>query len=245
MASSPPVVLPTVRLGATQRQDRWWIEPLTIGITFAAAGAYATWAIFQGQNYFAEPYLSPFYSPCLAIQCPEQIRILGLGWWRFSPAILIMGAILGFRGTCYYYRKAYYRSYFLDPPACAVEEHRGERYRGETAFPWILQNSHRYFLYLSIPILGFLWYDTFHAFRFPDGFGIGLGTIILLVNVVLLTGYLLGCHSLRHLLGGRTDCYSCVRAPGARHGTWRLASIFNRPGRASSSSASPISTSAW
>jgi hypothetical protein len=228
MASSPPVILPTTRLGATQRVDRWWLAPLTVAIGLAAFGGYATWAIFQGQHYFVSPYLSPFYSPCLATQCPEEIRILGLGWWPFSPAILIMGAILGFRGTCYYYRKAYYRAYFLDPPACSVEEHRGGRYRGETSFPWVLQNLHRYFLYLSIPIILFLWYDTVHAFRFDGGFGIGLGSVVLLVNVVLLSGYLFGCHSLRHLIGGRTDCYSCVNFPGARHGAWRISTIFNR-----------------
>lgn len=228
MASSSPVVLPTVRLGATQRLDRWWISPLVVGVGFALCAGYATWAILQGNNYFAAPYLSPFYSPCLAVQCPEEIRMASIGWWRFSPAILIMAAILGFRATCYYYRKAYYRAYFLDPPACAVEEHRGKRYSGETAFPLILQNLHRYFLFLSLPILAFLWYDTLHAFFFAGSFGVGVGSLVLLVNVVLLSGYLFGCHSLRHLIGGRRDCYSCVRFGEARHGVWRIASIFNR-----------------
>src|SRR5687767_4298597 len=194
MASSPPVVLPTVRLGATERADRWWLAPLSVALGLSLAGAYATWAIFQGDNYYAAPYLSPFYSPCLSAQCPEEVRLIGVSWWPFSPAILMMGAILGFRGTCYYYRKAYYRAFFMDPPACAVEEHRGHKYRGETAFPWIIQNIHRYFLYLSIPILGLLWYDSLHAFNFGGSFGIGLGSIVLLVNVVLLTGYTFGCH---------------------------------------------------
>ncbi len=228
MASSLPVIVPPTRLGSTRRIDRWWAAPLSVALGLAACGAYATWAIFQGNNYFAEPYLSPFYSPCLAAQCPEEVRVLGLSWWPFSPAILIMGAILGFRGTCYYYRKAYYRAYFLDPPACAVEEHRGGRYRGESSFPFILQNLHRYFLVLSLPILGFLWYDTLLAFRFDGRFGIGLGSVILLVNVVLLTGYLFGCHSLRHLIGGRSDCYSCTRFGQAKHKTWRFMSVFNR-----------------
>ena len=226
--SSLPVVAPSSRLGQTRRVDRWWAAPLSVALGLAVCGGYATWAIFQGTNYFAEPYLSPFYSPCLSVECPEAIRLVGLSWWPFSPAILIMGAILGFRATCYYYRKAYYRAYFLDPPACAVEEHRGGRYKGETAFPFILQNAHRYFLYLSIIILAFLWYDTLHAFWFEGGFGVGVGSLVLLVNVVLLSGYLFGCHSLRHLLGGRTDCYSCVRFPEARHRTWRTLSVFNR-----------------
>ena len=227
MASSPVAITPP-RLGATLRRDRWWLAPLSVAVGLAALGGYATWAILQGAHYFADPYLSPFYSPCLARQCPEEVRFLTLDAWRWSPAILIMVAVLGFRTTCYYYRKAYYRAYFLDPPACAVEEHRGGRYRGETAFPFILQNLHRYFLYLSIPILAFLWYDTLHAFIFPDGFGIGLGSVVLLVNVVLLTGYLLGCHSLRHLIGGKVDCWSCTRFGEARHGAWRIATIFNR-----------------
>jgi hypothetical protein len=227
MASSPSVV-PLVRLGASLRTDRWWVGPLSVALGLSLTGAYATWAIFQGAHYFSPPYLSPFYSPCLAAQCPEEIRMIGFGWWPFSPAILIMGAILGFRGTCYYYRKAYYRAFFVDPPACAVEEHRGTKYSGETSFPFVLQNLHRYFLILSLPILGFLWYDTAHAFFFGGSFGIGLGSLILLVNVILLTGYLLGCHSLRHLISGRTDCYSCVRFPRARHESWRILSLFNR-----------------
>jgi hypothetical protein len=227
MASQFVTISPP-RLGATLRRDRWWVPPLSVAIGLAICGGYATWAIFQGNHYFVDPYLSPFYSPCLAAQCPEEIRVLGISGWPFSPAVMIMAFILGFRATCYYYRKAYYRAYFMDPPACAVEEHAGRKYKGETAFPFILQNLHRYFLYLSIPILGFLWYDTGHAFFFPDGFGVGLGTLVLLGNVVLLTGYLLGCHSLRHLIGGRVDCFSCVRFGEARHGTWKRLSIFNR-----------------
>ncbi|MBI4539094.1 MAG: succinate dehydrogenase [Gemmatimonadetes bacterium] len=214
--------------GRTLRGDRWWVAPLSVAVGLAVCGAYATWAIFQGRHYFSDPYLSPFYSPCLGAQCPDAVRLLEFGWWPFSPAILLMWIILGFRGTCYYYRKAYYRAYFLDPAACAVGEHRGHRYKGETSFPFVLQNLHRYFLYLSAIILAFLWYDTLRAFLFEDGFGLGVGTILLLVNVVLLTGYTFGCHSLRHLVGGSVDCYSCARFGGARHGLWRGASFFNR-----------------
>ena len=86
---------------------------------------------------------------------------------RLSPALLILGGPLGFRATCYYYRKAYYRAFFLDPPACAVSESGSRNYRGETSFPFILQNLHRYFFYLAILFLCFLWYDAILAFRFP------------------------------------------------------------------------------
>ncbi|HEX5726879.1 MAG TPA: hypothetical protein VFX98_15495 [Longimicrobiaceae bacterium] len=228
MASSLPVLATQSRFGETQRRDRWWVAPLATALTFGGAGGYATWAILQGRDYFTEPYLSPFYSPCLAAQCPDEVEMLGIGWWPFSPAILLMAVILGFRATCYYYRKAYYRSFFMDPPACAVGEPWGAGYRGETFFPLVLQNLHRYFLYLSIPVLLLLWYDTLKAFVFPGGFGVGLGTVVLLVNVVLLTGYLLGCHSLRHLVGGSVDCASCAAFGRARHGAWQRAGWFNR-----------------
>ena len=207
------------------------MPPLSVAVGLSLFGAYATWAIMFGNTnnvYFADPYLSPFYSPCITASCPEKIRFFGVGWWPFSPAILMMGIILGFRGTCYYYRKAYYRAFFADPPACAVGEFRGDRYKGETSFPWILQNLHRYFMYLSIVVILFLAYDTGHGFFFEDGLGVGVGSIILLINWLLLTGYLFGCHSLRHIIGGNVDCYSCTLGGKARHGLWKRATWFNK-----------------
>ena len=144
-----------------------------------------------------------------------------------SPALLILGGPLGFRATCYYYRKAYYRAFFLDPPACAVGEGRAHRYRGETAFPLILQNLHRYFLYIALIFLIILWYDAFHAFRFNGRFGIGVGSLVLLANIVLLSLYTFSCHSLRHIVGGKVDCFSCVAFGGARHGAWQRLSFLN------------------
>src|SRR5262249_48623422 len=131
----------------------------------------------------------------------------------------------------YYYRKAYYRSFFLDPPACAVGESHPHRYGGETRFPFILQNLHRYFLYIAIIFLIILWYDAIAAFRFPSAagkqFGVGVGSLVLLGNIILLTGYTLSCHSLRHIVGGNVDCFSCVVAGGSRHNAWRVVSLLN------------------
>jgi hypothetical protein len=141
--------------------------------------------------------------------------------------LLILIWPLGFRLTCYYYRKAYYRAFFLDPPACAVSESGKHRYRGETGFPFILQNLHRYFLYVGFIFLIFLWRDAFRGFFFSGRFGAGVGSLVLLSNVILLTVYALSCHSLRHLLGGRLDCFSCVALGPARHTTWRWLSVLN------------------
>src|SRR5688572_10151642 len=122
MANSPRVV--ERGFGATQRRDAWWLQPLATALGLAAFGVYATWAAFQNANYQWGPYLSPMYSPLLDFE-----------WWPLSPAFLILWAPGGFRLTCYYYRKAYYRSFFLDPAACAVGEPKEHKYCGETKFP--------------------------------------------------------------------------------------------------------------
>ena len=215
MATSPAPSR-TTQLGETQRRDAWWLELLPVIILFGGFGIYATLRAFEGKYYEWGPYLSPFYSP-----------LLSFSWWKFSPALLILGAPLGFRTTCYYYRKAYYRAFFLDPPACAVSESGKRNYRGETSFPFILQNVHRYFLYLAIIFLCFLWYDVFRAFNFDGKFGIGLGTLIMLVNVILLSAYTFSCHSLRHIVGGKLDCFSCSTFGPPRHSVWSFVTFLN------------------
>jgi hypothetical protein len=138
-------------LGRTLRRDAWWTEAIPVIILLGGFGVYATLRAFEGKFYEWGPYLSPFYSPL--IDASHR-------WWHWSPALLILAFPLGFRMTCYYYRKAYYRAFFLDPPACAVGESPHRNYRGETGFPFILQNLHRYFLYGAIVFLCFLWYDA-------------------------------------------------------------------------------------
>ena len=199
------------RFGSTQRQDTWWVEVLPVVAVLGAFGVYATLRAFEGKFYEWGPYLSPFYSPLI-----DPLH----HWWPFSPAILILGGPLGFRATCYYYRKAYYRAFFLDPPACAVSERSGRPYRGETAFPFILQNVHRYFFYLAVLFVVFLWYDAIVAFDFGGKFGIGVGSLVMLVNILLLTTYTFSCHSLRHLAGGKLDCFSCSTFGPVRHSAW-------------------------
>jgi hypothetical protein len=201
---------------ATERRDAWWVAPLAQGLLLAVLICYANWAAFQGEHYRAGGYLSPLYSP-----------LIEPGWFPFSPALLILIPPVLFRATCYYYRKAYYRSYFLDPPACAVGELRGKGYRGETAFPLILQNLHRYLFYVTAIYLVFLWHDVWNATRFDGSFGIGVGTLVILANTTALTLYSFSCHSARHLVGGKLDCFSCSAATRARHQVWKGASALN------------------
>jgi hypothetical protein len=144
----------------------------------------------------------------------------------FSAALFILWAPGGFRVTCYYYRGAYYKAFWADPPSCTVGEPR-KSYWGERSFPLIIQNIHRYFLYLGLLFIVVLTYDAIMSFRFPDGFGVGVGSLVLTVNTILLAGYTFSCHSLRHIIGGRKDeiagnalqsgCYSCVSALNRKH----------------------------
>ncbi len=208
------------------RTDRWWLQPLITVVVLLAFIAYSTFRAFQNAYYFAEPYISPFYSPCITTRCegdsfPEFFT--GPAW--ISPALYILVLPLGIRLTCYYYRKAYYRSFWLSPPACAVAEpHR--RYTGETRFPLVGQNVHRYFLYAALLFNVILFYEAFRGFRDETGeWGhMGLGTVILLVNAVMLFLYSISCHSCRHIVGGRLNTFS--KHP-LRYKAWTAVSKLN------------------
>ncbi len=195
------------------RTDRWWLAPALTAGGLLAFIVYSTWRAFANADYYAAPYVSPFFSPCLAENCAPMRsgpnwEIFG-SWWGLSPALLILIFPLGFRLTCYYYRKAYYRGFWASPPACAVAEPH-KKYTGETRFPLILQNIHRYFFYAAIPVAGILTYDTVLAFRDEhyEWGHMGLGTLVFLVNIVLIWAYTLSCHSCRHIIGGRLKHFS-------------------------------------
>ncbi|MEX1009681.1 MAG: hypothetical protein WD271_17825 [Acidimicrobiia bacterium] len=206
-----------------RRNDRWWVAPVFTVLVLGAFVIYGLYVTFVNKNYFADPYLSPFYSPCLATNCQGPSWNVVGSWWTISPALIILPIPLGFRLTCYYYRKAYYRAFFWSPPACAIPDARS-RYSGESRFPFILQNVHRFFFYLVLPFPFILLFDAIEAFDFPDGFGMGLGTLILLTNALLLGAYVFSCHSCRHLCGGRLDLLS--RSP-RRYQAWKFVSVLN------------------
>jgi hypothetical protein len=233
------------RFGRTARRDAWWVQPLFVFVALSAFVVYSTWAAFQCVHYWSGPYLSPFYSPELFGSSPHSWFGPRPGawpaWLPWSPALLILWAPAGFRFTCYYYRGAYYKAFWADPPSCTVGEPRSS-YHGEHAFPLILQNVHRYFLYIALLFLVVLAYDVWKAMWFVDpttgreSFGVGVGTLVLAANTVLLAGYTFSCHSLRHLAGGCVDClgdgslrrsaYACTTSLNERHMLFAWASLF-------------------
>ncbi len=185
-----------------QRLDAWWVKPVITAAVLGAFVVYATWAALQNANYYAAPYLSPFYSPCLAPNCAHvrRCRSSAPGGICRRPS-WCCGSRCGFRATCYYYRKAYYRSFFWSPPACAVPDAR-PRYSRRDALPASAPEHPPLFLLPggapgAVPVVG-----CAAGVPLPDGFGIGLGTLILVANVALLSLYTLLVSFVPALCGG-------------------------------------------
>ncbi len=210
--------------GVTLRKDPWWLYPMSVGLFLTVALIYSTWAGLQTSGYFADPYISPLFSPCLAANCEHvTFRILG-PWWTLTPFLLVGWLPILFRLTCYYYRKAYYRSFFFSPPACAVNEPM-PRYSGESKFPFIIQNLHRYFFYLMVLNMVFLFYDTVKAFHFSDGWHVNVGSLVFVVMIVTMSLYMLSCHSCRHVVGGGLVHFSRAKA---RFKAWKWVTKLNK-----------------
>jgi hypothetical protein len=208
----------------TLRHDRWWLEPALVFVGLSVFFGWLTISAFLDKwDFEIGPYLSPVYEP--------KLHGLYDVFW-FSPALLILWGPAGFRITCYYYRRAYYRSYFLSPPACAVSD-AAPVYQGEGRFPFILQNAHRFFMYVALLFVPLLWIGAIRGFHDPDeGWGVGLGSLLLVMNAFLLMMYTFSCHSLRHFIGGGLDCFSCSRWTRARKRVWDYVTIWNTNHRA-------------
>ncbi|MCO5168450.1 MAG: succinate dehydrogenase [Planctomycetes bacterium] len=227
-------------LGCTRRQDSWWAGPTATVATILAFIIYSTWAAFQGEHYYAEPYLSPFYSPLLLIK-PDVAGGAPLdhawfaGWPEWIPAFVTPAFFIlifpgAFRFTCYYYRKAYYRSFVASPPGCAVGARMPGTYDGERRL-LAFQNLHRYALYFALGFIVVLTWDALIAFMKYNPatdrreFGVGVGTLVLCLNTTLLACFTFGCNSFRHLVGGNVNAYS--KHP-VRFKLWSWVTVLNR-----------------
>ena len=264
--SQTPLSLPQRRgMGQTGRKDAWWLQPLVVFLGLSAFVVYSTWAAFQGAHYEFGPYLSPMYSPLLFNAGTAFGEASGghhtwFGDWPgwipalipASPALIILTIPAGFRMTCYYYRGAYYKAFWADPINCAVGEPRNG-YRGENFWPLLIQNVHRYLFYLAAIYIFVLAYDAWVALWFhedwiakggkmlfggeaSEGFGVGVGTLVLILNVILLGGYTFGCHCARHFAGGKHDHlskvptgkkpYECISCLNRNHMKWAWTSLI-------------------
>lgn len=204
---------------STLRTDAWWFEPVLVFVSLSIFFGWLTISIFlDNWEFEIGPYLSPVFEPKL-FEANDNFFI--------SPALVVLLGPVPFRATCYYYRRAYYRSYFLSPPACAVGD-VGRTYKGETIFPFIMQNLHRFSMYMAVLFIPILWYGAIKGFHDPDeGWGIGVGSVLLVVNAFLLMMYTLSCHSLRHFVGGSLNCFSCSNWTRTRKRAWDYVTMWN------------------
>src|SRR5204863_2463877 len=144
----------------------------------------------------------------------------------FTPAMLLLPFPGLLRFTCYYYRKAYYRSFNMTPPACAVGARSPGNYNGERKL-LLFQNLHRFALYFALLVLVFLWHDFFKSLEWQGKYQFGLGSVVIFFNCFFLTLYTFSCHSFRHLIGGSVNSYSEAPLGMLRHKIWSWVSKLN------------------
>lgn len=206
-SSKPPIA----------RESPWWLAPNVTLVVFSLFVLYSIWEIFGHNVGRYQNYLSPYFSPDVGLW-------LGVPW---IPALLVAWIPLGFRASCYYYRREYYRGFFREPAACGIPD-RSRQYRGETRPPLVWNNLHRYFLYLALVVVIFLWKDAVDAFWYHGHLDLRLGSFILLADAILLSLYTFSCHAFRHLVGGGLDCFSCQNRARYRYRGWKAISALNQ-----------------
>ncbi len=146
----------------------------------------------------------------------------------------------GFRFTCYYYRGAYYKAFWLDP----VASPSASRARATSASAIcrsfcktsIAISSTSHWSSSSFSVATRLIRSGSRTRTERPISAVAIGSLVLIVNVVLLAGYTLGCHSLRHLVGGFLDskskasacasCYNAVTCLNQKHMLWAWLSLF-------------------
>ncbi len=251
----------------TQRTDNWQMEPMLTLAGLVLFVIYATYRGLENANFEipGTQVVSPFYSPYI----PNLLGAIGIHLnhpffhqlladsshfgaeghygWIISPAIFILWVPALFRGTCYFYRRAYYRSIFASPSACAVGPKAGNplldglkstfgrllgagrKYTGERFLPMAIMNIHRYSFYLAALFIVILFLDAIVSLFQPGftGLRIGLSSVLLFVDLGVLSMYTFGCHSWRHVLGGQVDCFSSCPMNEARGHAWKRQSILN------------------
>ena len=230
----------------TDRTDDWWKGPTAMAAYLGFMIIYATWrGLMEADFWFFEEFgrssgnqtmaienqgshvLSPLFSPLIY---PDETSWIPKEIWWMSPAMFILIFPAGFRGTCYYYRKAYYRAFFQQPTGCAVSKPWNE-YKGENGL-LVVQNLHRMFMYVAVIYLPILTYDFWLSINFHDSggahhFGISVGSLVLLLNVIMLSGYTFGCHAFRHVVGGGSNHWTGKPINRVKYAMWRISTKLN------------------
>ena len=249
------VKLPLKRgFGRTDRIDEWWKGPTAMAAYLGLMIVYATWRGFMEADFwiFSElgysagvghgagtmaieehgsHVLSPLFSP-LIIPGENSWVPRELQW--LSPAMFILIFPAGFRATCYYYRKAYYRVFFHQPTGCAVSKPWNE-YSGETGL-FVVQNLHRIFMYVALIYMPILTWDFLLSINLDSEHSgleifnpeiVTVGSLVLLINVLMLSGYTFGCHAFRHVVGGGANKWTGRPMNRIKYMMWRVSTYLN------------------
>ena len=222
-----PVQLVQRRFGETMRRDAWWVQPAVVFLVLSSFIVYATWAAFQGDHYSLRARTSR-RSTRRSSAATRRTRWFGPkpAWWPVVAAVLAGPAHPAGPGRL--------PGHLLLLPRRLLQGVLGRpaRLRGRRAAQELLGRglvpAHPAERPPLLPVRraalpAWSWPTTSgrrcgSPIRPPDrsSFGVGVGTLVLAVNVVLLGGYTLGCHSLRHLVGGCLD--RLLGPPGAPAG---------------------------
>lgn len=149
----------------------------------------------------------------------------------YSPTILIIPIIALFRLTCYAFREDTNRHVFSHPNACAASirlDAKAREYTGENSTIFKIENLHRYFMYGALVILPFFYYDLYVSLTYTGALLLRLGSVIMAIDIAALTLYLFSCHSVRSLIGGRSDCFNCMRMGRQRNWLYNVQSKLNQ-----------------
>ena len=136
--AAPDVVWKGGRFGNTSRRDAWWVSPAAVFLGFGAfhrvrhVGGISERSLHLRQLHFAVLFAGDLRRFAACAVRAEAALVSELS--AVFSGVLILWIPGGFRLTCYYYRGAYYKAFWADPPACAVSEPR-KTYLGERSFP--------------------------------------------------------------------------------------------------------------
>ena len=146
-------------------------------------------------------------------------------FWNYSPALLILIFPLGFRLTCYYYRKAYYRSFWL----VAAGLRRGRRPRQLQRRDPVPADPPEHPPLLLLDPADLQLHPHLRRHRWPSASRASASASASArwsscVNAVFLWLYTLSCHACRHFCGGQVKQFS--KHP-VRYRLWKLVTPLN------------------
>jgi hypothetical protein len=204
----------------TTRVDYWWLAPASTAIGLIIFFGYLTFRAFNATYVWFESVHqphggAPFFTPVSGY--PGSVP-LDHAW--FGNVSLVVAAVSSaVTGILRAGARHCFPSHLLLLPRRVLQGgvHEATELRGGRVTFRLSRRTRAAPVSESAPLHA-LWRSLPHrlpvvggpgAFFKQGHFGIGVGTVVMVMNAALLTGYTFGCHSWRHLIGGQLDCFTC------------------------------------